>query len=62
MAIDFRPTELDTKCREETEYHMSIRHRKSGITVAGSDKNKFVLECKLLEKLRERMKQEQDDG
>jgi hypothetical protein len=62
MLIDFRPTELDTKCKEETKYHMSIRHRKANITVAGSGDNKFTLECNLLEKLRNRMSEERKDG
>ena len=55
-VIDFRPTELDLKCREETEYHMSIRHRKAGVIVAGSGSNKFSLECELLEKLRKKLR------
>jgi hypothetical protein len=62
MGIDFRPNELDTKCKEETKYHMSIRHKKTGIVVAKTGTNKFALECELLEKLRQRMKEEEDDA
>lgn len=64
MPIDFRPNELDTKCREETTYNMSIRYKKAGIIVAGSGDNKYVLECQLLDKLREKLKkaEEKDDG
>jgi hypothetical protein len=57
VPIDFRPTELDTKCKEETMFHMSIRHRKTGAVVADSGDNKFALECSLLEKLRQRLRQ-----
>jgi len=60
MPIDFRPTELDLKCREDTTYNMSIRHRKTGVMVAGEGKNKYALECELLEKLRKRMKEKED--
>lgn len=60
MAIDFRPTELDTRCKEETRYHMSIRHKRSGIIVADSGDNKFALECKLLDKLRDKLREEED--
>ena len=64
MAIDFRPSELDIKCREETTFNMSIRYKKAGIVVAGSGDNKYVLECGLLDKLREKLKkvEEKDDG
>ena len=58
--IDFRPNELDTKCKDETKFHMSIRHRKTGKVVAGSGDNKFALECELLEKLRKKL--ESKDG
>jgi len=60
MAIDLRPTELDVKCKTETQYHMTIRHRQSGAIASGSGENKYALECKLLEKLRERMKEKED--
>jgi hypothetical protein len=60
VAVDFRPTELDTKCKEETKFHMSIRHKKSGEIVAGSGDNKFALECKLLEKLRIRLREAEE--
>jgi len=60
MGIDFRPTELATKCKEETTYHMSIRHKKSGLVVADSGQNKFVLECELLEKLRKKLRNDQE--
>jgi len=60
MPIDFRPTELDLKCKEETKFHMSIRHRKTGEIVAGSGNNKFSLECELLEKLRQRLKKAEE--
>lgn len=62
MPIDFRPNELDTRCREETTYNMSIRHRKTGVIVAGSGDNKYALECQLLEKLRQKMKEEEDNA
>lgn len=62
MPIDFRPSELDLKCKEETQYHMSIRHKKSGIIAAGSGDNKFVLECGLLEELRKRMRKQEEKG
>lgn len=61
MPIDFRPTELDTRCREETTFHMSIRHRPSGILVAGSGNNRYATECNLLDKLREKLKQSEED-
>ena len=60
MPIDFRPTELVTKTKEETQFHMSIRHKATGEVVAGSSDNKFVLECQLLEKLRERLKKREN--
>ena len=56
MLIDIRPTDVDMKCKEETKYHMSIRHKKSRIMVAGSGDNKFALECELLERIRQKMK------
>ena len=62
MAIDFRPTELDMKCKEETTYHMSIRHRKTDVTASGTGENKYALECQLLEKLRQRMQEKEDGG
>ena len=62
MAIDFRPTELDMKCKEETTYHMSIRHRKTNVVASGTGENKYSLECRLLEKLRQRMKGSDDGG
>ena len=58
MAIDFRPTELDTRCKEETKFHMSIRHKRSGIIVADTGDNKYALECSLLDKLRAKLKEE----
>ena len=61
MPIDFRPTELDTRCKEETTYHMSIRHRTSGIVVAGSGNNRFATECELLDKLRAKLKEREEE-
>ena len=54
-AIDFRPTELVVRCKEEVTYTMSITHKKTRETAAGSGDNKFALECRLLDKLRERV-------
>ena len=60
MQVDFRPNELDLKCKEETKYHMSIRHKKSGIIVADTGENKFALECQLLEKIRQQMRKDEE--
>ena len=57
MGFDIRPTDVDLKCKEETKYHMSIRHKKTGIMVADTGENKFALECQLLEKIRQRMRE-----
>ena len=56
MILDIRPTDVDLKCKEEIKYHMSIRHKKTGIMVAETGDNKFALECKLLERIRQRMR------
>ena len=58
--IELRPTEIDIRCKDETKFHMSIRHKKTGKVVAGSGENKFALECGLLEKLRQKL--ENKDG
>lgn len=55
FVLDFRPNELDVRIKEETVFHMSIRHKKTGKVVAASGENKFALECELLEKLRQRV-------
>lgn len=60
VLLDIRPTEVDLKCKEETKYHMSIRHKKTGIIVAASGDNKFSLECQLLEKIRQKMKEAEE--
>lgn len=60
MIVDIRPTDVDLKCREETKYHMSIRHKKTGILVADSGDNKFSLECNLLERIRQQMRKDEE--
>lgn len=57
MGIDFRPTELITKCTEEVMYTMSIIHKPTGLTASGHGDHKFKLECELLQKLRERIEE-----
>ncbi len=60
MPIDFRQTELNIKCKEETTYTMSIKHKGTGIVVADHGDHKYALECSLLNKLREKIEEKEN--
>lgn len=54
--LDFRPEELDTRHSSVTTHKMSITHIATGVRVSGSGPNKYALECALLERLREKLR------
>lgn len=52
---DLRPPELDTVYNEEVIHRIYIRHKETGLSVRGRGPNKYSLECKLIEKLSEKL-------
>lgn len=55
MARDIRPTEVDTFYSETVTHRIEIIHKKTGLSVKGKGPNKYALECKLIQKLSDKL-------